>query len=404
MAPKTQTLKIKCVVDASPEAAYRAFASDSALLTWFCDAAQIEAKKGGRFYAWWNSGYYAAGQVFAAVPGKRLAFTWRGRGEPDETQVKITFSGGQRGTTVTLAHSGIWSGRKWAEAVGEFERGWQVALDNLKSVLETGQDLRIVRRPMLGISVGDFNAEARARLGVPVSEGVLVDSTVESMGAHAAGLRKDDVIVNIGGRRVSGFNSVGRAVQRHHAGSRVSVVFYRGAEKMTVMMELSRRPIPEIPPTAAGLAEALRAIQARVNAELDKVFEGVTDAEASFKSTPDAWSAKETLAHLLTGERDNQLWLTGLATNQEVNAFVNNFNPRYAALAASHEVAGMVETYKRNEAETAALVAALPPEFVANKGLWWRLGFNLLQPLDHTFDHFQQIREAIQAARSASRA
>jgi len=400
MTHKTQTLKFKRSVNARPAAAYDAFTSALALCEWFCNAAQVEARKGGRLYVWWDSGYYAAGQFFAATPGKKLAFTWRGRGEPESTQVQITFAARKGGgTTVTVAHGGIWSGRKWAEAVGEFKKGWEVALENLQSVLETGQDLRFVRRPMLGINLGDFNTATAAKLGVPVQEGVLVDGALEGMGAHAAGLQKNDVIVSLGRNKVRGWNALGPVLHNYQAGDRVVVTFYRGPEKMTATMEMSRRPLPEVPPTAAQLAEAVLQTYAGVDAALAECFAGVTEAEASAKPAPGEWSAKETLAHLLTGERDTQHWIVALVTRQEAPEFLDNLDIRYSAVASAYTLPEMLAALKQAGAETVALVAALPPEFVERKASYWRLAYNLLQPAAHTYDHLDQMRAAIRAAR-----
>jgi uncharacterized protein YndB with AHSA1/START domain len=401
MAHKTQILKCKCLINAPPASIFQAFASATALREWFCDAAQVELRKGGRLYAWWSTGYYAAGQFFKVEPDKKLAFTWRGRGEPESTQVQISLAPKNGATAVTVAHSGIWSGRKWAEAVGEFEKGWHHALDNLKAVLETGQDPRFVRRPMLGIHIGEFNPAAIRRLGVPLDEGALIDGVIEGMGAHAAGLRGGDVLVRIGGNPVSGWPALGGVLQKYQAGDRVPVEFYRGGEKMTATMELSRRPLPEVPPSAERLAEQVRLIYAELDAELDRVFDGVTEAEASRRPAADEWSAKEHLAHLLANERYTHQWIAGLITAQESEATPDNVTALYQAMASVYSAAEMAQAMKQAEAETVAMLAALPPEFVARKGSYWRLGYNLLQDPTHSHDHFAQMRAAIEAARNA---
>jgi hypothetical protein len=59
----------------------------------------------------------------------------------------------------------------------------------------------------------------------------------------------------------------------------------------------------------------------------------------------------------------------------------------------------LLDEYKRAEAETVALLAAIPPEVVARKSSWWQLCYNTLQPPIHTQGHFEQIRAAIAAAR-----
>ncbi len=101
MAHKTQVLKFKRLVNAPPADVYRAFISATSLREWFCDAAQVDVRKGGRLYVWWNSGYYAAGQFYGVNPNKKLAFTWRGRGEPESTQVEVSFAPKRGGTAVT---------------------------------------------------------------------------------------------------------------------------------------------------------------------------------------------------------------------------------------------------------------------------------------------------------------
>ena len=47
------------------------------------------------------------------------------------------------GTELTLTHSGWGSGDAAGEAIAQHEQGWSFFLDNLKSHLEGGADLRI---------------------------------------------------------------------------------------------------------------------------------------------------------------------------------------------------------------------------------------------------------------------
>lgn len=398
----TQTLTIKRTIQASPPDVYRALTNSSALREWLCDVALLDLHKGGRVYLAWNDGYHTTGYVTAVTPDKTLAFSWRGAGEPDETRVRISLKQSNGGTGVTVTHSGFGSGKAWAKAAKGLARGWGSSLENLQSVMETGHDLRITLRPMLGITVGEFNSEVAAKLGVPVSDGIRLDGTLEGMGAHAAGLRKDDVVVGAGGKKVVNFPSLANALQSRRAGDKVAVVFYRGKEKMKTTMELSPRPLPEVPPTARELADALRAIYAELDPELDGCFAGVSEAEVSYQPAPDEWSARDVVAHLLAGERDNHSYMTELVSDAEryYDVIPGNVQARHEAIYASYPAAaGLLADLKRAEAETVALIAALPPEFVARKRTYWRLGYNLLQPPFHTREHFNQIRAAIEAAR-----
>ncbi|MBM2850103.1 MAG: hypothetical protein HW418_3045, partial [Anaerolineales bacterium] len=77
-----------------------------------------------------------------------------------------------------------------------------------------------------------------------------------------------------------------------------------------------------------------------------------------------------------------------------------NIQVRHDATVSAYSTApALLEELKRHEAETVALLTALPPEFVAWKGSYWRLGHNLLQISRHTREHIGQIRATIEAAR-----
>jgi uncharacterized protein YndB with AHSA1/START domain len=397
-----KTLKFRRTVSALPAEVYRAFTNSTALREWLCDAAQADPRKGGRLYLWWNSDYYTSGEYVAVAPCKKIAFTWRGRGEPDATRVQVSLAEKNGGTVVTLTHGGIGSGKKWSSAAKEFQSEWEASLENLQSVLETGQDLRVVRRPVLGISLGEFNAEMAVRLGVPVTEGARLDDVLEGRAARAAGLRKDDVIVRLGGKKIAGSASFVSAMQSHRAGDKVVVAFYRGPEKKTVTMELSPRPLPELPSSAEALADAARKMYASMDAELARCLEGVSEAEALHQPAPGEWSVKETLAHLVIDQREWHVWITDLITGDERWSDINptNVPARLAAAMIAFPTAPLlVEELKRHEAETVAMLAALPPEFMAHRGSCWRLGYITLVSPDHFQTHLGQIRAAIEVAR-----
>ncbi len=398
---KTQTVKFKQTVNAPAAQVYRAFTNSTALREWMCDGATTDARKGGRLCLWWNDGYLTSGEFTALRPDKKIAFTWRGKDEPEASQVQVSLTEKNGSTIVKVAHSGIGTGKAWAKTLKEMTAAWPYSLENLASVLGSGPDLRIALRPMLGITIDTFDAGTAKRLGVPVTDGIRISGAVEGMGARAAGLQKDDVIIGLGGKKVTGTTLAG-ALQGRRGGDTVPVVFYRGQEKHKVAMELSRRPLPEIPATAGELAEAIRKIDAELDVELASCFEGVTEEEASFKLAPGEWSAKDVVAHLLAGERDLHSPVTeaidGIARSYD--GFVSNIEARHTAIMAAFPTAqAMLEEYRRNQTETAALLAALPPEFIARKGSYWSLAFGFLQPPFHNREHFKQIRAAIEAAR-----
>ncbi len=403
MATEGKTLTIKRAIQAPPAQVYRAFTNANGLREWLCDVASSVPRKGGRLYAFWNDGYVAAGEYVAVAPDKKAVFTWHGRGEPAPTRVAVSLAARKGGTQVTLTHSGIGGGKAWAGRYDEFAHAWEIGLENLQSVLETGVDLRISRRPMLGIWLGEeMNAELAAKLGAPVAQGVRLSGVVDGMGAQAAGLTKDDVIVGLAGKKITGHASFTPALQGRRAGDIVPVVFYRGGEKHATRFQLATRPMPDIPPTAQALADAVRALYAAGDAELDQCFEGVSDAQAAFCPAPGEWSAKHALAHLIVGERDGQAWIAEQVGSQErwADDYAGNVQARLDAVVAVYPtVPDLLAELRRCEGETLALLAALPDSLVARKGAYWRMAFALLQGNQHTLEHAAQIRAAIAAGR-----
>ena len=120
-------------------------------------------------YLWWDNGYYTAGVFTSVVKDESLAFTWRGPGEPEASEVSVEISAQGTGAKVTVTHGGLGSGPEANEAANKISGIWESGLENLESVLATGIDLRFLRRPMFGLSGADLlNDELVARLGVPV--------------------------------------------------------------------------------------------------------------------------------------------------------------------------------------------------------------------------------------------
>ncbi len=402
---RTKPLKFKRTVKAPPAEVYRALTSSTALREWFCDAAFAEPRKGGRAYFAWNDGYYAVGQFGKVAPGRKVNYSWQGTGEPEPTMVKISLAEKDGGTAVTVAHEGIGAGKKWGKHAENIARGWETALDNLAVVLETGEDPRFTMRPMLGVTgLEDLTPEMVERLGTPVTEGLRVEGTLAEMGAAQAGLQAGDVLAAIGKSKVGSYSQLASALQPHRAGDTIPVTFYRGSEKHTVDMTLSKRPLPDIPWDPSSLAEAARRVYERSDAGLEQAVKDVTEAEASFRPAPDEWTIKEIIAHLIHSERDWQSYIGELTMGTErwYDSFGGNSHARARATVATYgSLPALIAALRQAEQETVALLATLPPDFVARKASYWRVAYNSLQDIYHAREHFAQIAAALTAARGA---
>jgi len=384
-------------IDAPPAEVYRAFTTAVALREWMSDGAQVDAREGGAFILWWNSGFCTRGNFKALDKDKKLTFTWFGSDEPTPTSVTVTLEPKGGGTFLTMTHDEIGSDSVWDHLRKEIEDGWNESLENLQSVLETGDDLRVTRRPMLGIIGGSMlTAEDAKRLGLEGVEGLRIDGTVEGMGAQKAGIGKDAVIVRFDGVAMTGYNALIETVSKHKAGDRIEVEFYKDGHKQTATMELSKRPMSEVPGDPKRLAELVKARYDEADRRLGELLAGVSEEQASRRPAEGEWNAKEVLAHLLDTEIDQSNWIGSLIQNEEVLWFADNEHTRVAATVEAYgSLAALLEGYRRVQRETLAFLANLPPHFVARKGSYVRVGRAYLDGAYHSDDHYDQVKTAL---------
>jgi len=397
----TQTLEISKIIPAPPGQVYKSFLSSVALESWFSDYAEATASENGRFYAWWDAGHYASGKFIKLEENNHISLTWQGQGESTETKVDIYFEESGDSTQVKIIHSGLGTEGHWVHSVEAIRSGWEYSLTILLSVFETGLDKRIYDRPMLGIYPSQLIDEKIAqKLGLPITTGIEISGVLEGLGAEAAGMQEKDVIYSMNGRELKAFLDFGASIGGKKVGDVVEVIFYRGAEKHTVEMKLSGRPIPEIPESAQAFAKQAKEGYQAVNDELDEILIGLTEEEVSIRPEPEEWSVKETLAHLLYTERWVHLSISCAVSDQRSGGFANELS-LISAMANSYTLEGLVTELKNCEKITIASFEVLPEEFTSDK----RRFTNLTQSFagnfiaDHVRSHFPQIKDAIEAAR-----
>ena len=401
MAGKEEKLVFKTKVGAPPEEVFYLFSTPQGWRDWLCDSARFETHEGGSYQLAWNSGWYTSGSVLKIKAPGLVRLAWQGKGEPGQTEVLVALKATSGGSEIKVTHQGFGKGRTWAAVRQDARKGWETGLENLVSIVNKGPDLRITRRPMMGVLVNDFDKKIAAKLSIPVTKGIRIDRPIAGLGADRAGLRNDDVIVKFGDKTVTSFSSIPTALQGRRAGEVVPVTFYRGSQKLSVKMELSPRPIPDFPVDPAGLAERLRGMNRELVQEARKVFEGASEPETTSYSGPEDWSAKENLAHLIVSEMGSQNWISDLVNNDEKEFTDLGANVRahlQAIIGVTPSAPALLKRYE-DACEETALLLSKAGELKPRKASVWRLGYNLLQVGDHTRSHLVQIKAALEAAR-----
>ncbi len=396
MYPAADMESFQTSVQASPELVYRAFTRGVGLCEWLCNGARSFPKVGGMVTMWWNSGYYTVGEFVRLEPNHTVVFKWQGRNEPHASQVQVQITGENDHTLVEITHRGLGSEEIWTEPRRELHKGWEQGIENLKSVLETGKDLRVINRPGMGIYPAELSVEMKKEHNFPVDKGIFLHQVIEGRGAEKAGLQKGDLVTKVGGSPVERIEMLLQVLGRQKMGSQVEIEFYRGTEKKLVTLELMPLPMPQVPDTHAELIKQLEESYEAEFHKLQAALANVTDEAASWKPTPEEWSIKEILAHLIHTERDNQVGMHTLLLDEDFEWVDNTLERGVATIAAYPTISELMDEIYRAQKETIHFLKVLPQSFLARKGSYWKVAQNLLTNDTHIEEHVEQIQQNLQ--------
>jgi S1-C subfamily serine protease len=125
--------------------------------------------------------------------------------------------------------------------------GFAIPIDTAKAVLNDLVTLGRVRRPAFGVRTIPIDPDIADQLGLPSDYGLLIVQVVPGGAADRAGLRGGseraflgnmpisvggDLIVDIDGEKVEDQQDLAQIMNKHRAGDKVHVTFYRGKKKM----------------------------------------------------------------------------------------------------------------------------------------------------------------------------
>jgi serine protease Do len=94
----------------------------------------------------------------------------------------------------------------------------------------------------LGVYTTDAGSTTAQQLGVTADSGAVVTRISSDSPADKAGIKTGDVIVELGGIKVTSSADLGNAVRRHKPDEKVDVVVIRDGERKTVQATLAERP------------------------------------------------------------------------------------------------------------------------------------------------------------------
>ena len=141
MAKKTFTIKQRYYFKTPSREVFEALTDPHSLVKWFLSKAKVEHKKGGNYEFNWIGGYRMKGRVKKFEADTAVVYSWHDKmpnGEMVETTAAFGIEKKGRGTILKLRHSGSEDPEHFAECSSR----WAYYLTNLKSVLDSGKDVR----------------------------------------------------------------------------------------------------------------------------------------------------------------------------------------------------------------------------------------------------------------------
>ncbi|HEX7506456.1 MAG TPA: trypsin-like peptidase domain-containing protein [Polyangia bacterium] len=116
--------------------------------------------------------------------------------------------------------------------------GFAIPINLARQIAEQIQRSGKVARGYLGVGTEDMNPEKAARLGLPFEAGALVNVVNPASPAAAAGLRSNDIITEVAGRRIENSAGLQQVVQSRSPKDSVDVVYMRGGKRAMVKVQL----------------------------------------------------------------------------------------------------------------------------------------------------------------------
>ena len=129
-----------------------------------------------------------------------------------------------------------------ALAGGSQNVGFAISIDSAKAVIAQLQAGKRVSVAFLGVQTTDVTPAIARSLNLATKNGAVIKEVTNGQAAEQAGLRVNDVIVAIGGNRVTGPEDVGAQIRRFTPGNDVQVSVERGGKTESIKVTLGTRP------------------------------------------------------------------------------------------------------------------------------------------------------------------
>ncbi|TAF63865.1 MAG: Do family serine endopeptidase [Cytophagales bacterium] len=132
--------------------------------------------------------------------------------------------------TAIASQTGTYSGYSFA-----------IPVDIVKKVTEDLLKYGQVQRGVLGVQIGDIDANIAAQLGLKEVKGVYLVGVAENGSAYKAGLREGDIVIKINNRAINTSAELQATIAMYRPGDVLSIVYIRDKKEATASVTLLSR-------------------------------------------------------------------------------------------------------------------------------------------------------------------
>lgn len=132
--------------------------------------------------------------------------------------------------TAIASQTGSYAGYSFAIPVN-------LAISIATDIIKNGGD---IERTSLGIEVFVLNEELAKELKLGVSEGLLVDAVGEGSAAQYAGIRPNDVLIEVEGKKLKTFDDLKNKIEMAKVGDSIQLKVYRNGNYLDIPVRLKK--------------------------------------------------------------------------------------------------------------------------------------------------------------------
>ncbi|CAN2042815.1 serine protease Do [Candidatus Magnetomoraceae bacterium gMMP-15] len=119
--------------------------------------------------------------------------------------------------------------------------GFAIPIDLAKGIINQLKKEGEVTRGWLGVAIQDLNQELAEYYGMKNTQGVLVTEVFKGDPAYKGGIKSEDIIISVDGKKVSSSRELSRNIAGINVGDRIKIKLLRDGRKKTVSVIITKR-------------------------------------------------------------------------------------------------------------------------------------------------------------------